>query len=325
MKVQTAAEIGHIDEKGHWSPNEPIHYAPIFQWPIKPVAILKFLFGWGGLIWPVNLICVGLGFLTYYVLQPDMSQTMTLQPGWIAQMLLRNFIYLWIVYGGLHYILYIRKLHGTERKYHPEWQSTNNKKFTFKNQVRDNIFWSNVSGLFFWTAYEVLYVWAASNGKVPLITWKQHPVWFVALFFVIILIREVHFYLIHRLIHTEKLFKYVHSLHHRNNNVAPWSGMSMHPVEHLAYMSVLLIHFVIPSSPVHFFFHTVHLTLTPASGHTGFEGPLFNGKMPSGSYFHYPHHKYVNCNFGMEIIPMDKWFGNFYDGAGKFKFLRKKH
>ena len=56
---------------------------------------------------------------------------------------------------------------------------------------------------------------------------------------VIPLWREVHFYAIHRLIHWPPLYQAVHSLHHRNTNPGPWSGLSMHPVEHLLYFSAV--------------------------------------------------------------------------------------
>ena len=55
--------------------------------------------------------------------------------------------------------------------------------------------------------------------------------------------------------------------------------------------------------------------LTPATGHHGFEGPLFNGKLQTGSYFHYLHHRYFTVNYGVESVPLDKWFGSFHDGS----------
>ena len=48
----------------------------------------------------------------------------------------------------------------------------------------------------------------------------------------------------------------------------------MHPVEHLLYFSVVLIHLVVPSHPVHFFFNAQHTALTPSGGHHGFEGAV---------------------------------------------------
>jgi|TARA_B110000238_G_C15882533_1_gene334121 sterol desaturase/sphingolipid hydroxylase (fatty acid hydroxylase superfamily) len=66
----------------------------------------------------------------------------------------------------------------------------------------------------------------------------------------------------------------VHALHHRNVNIGPWSGLSMHPVEHLLYLSSLLIHYVIPSHPIHLFFHVIYLAPGAAMTHTGYEDLL---------------------------------------------------
>jgi sterol desaturase/sphingolipid hydroxylase (fatty acid hydroxylase superfamily) len=66
------------------------------------------------------------------------------------------------------------------------------------------------------------------------------------MFFLIPLWRETHFYFIHKLIHWKPLMQTIHTVHHKNPNPGPWSGMSIHPVEHLLYFSVVLIHFVVP-------------------------------------------------------------------------------
>ena len=41
--------------------------------------------------------------------------------------------------------------------------------------------------------------------------------------------------------HFEPIYKHVHSLHHRSYNPGPWSGLSMHPVEHLFYYGCTVI------------------------------------------------------------------------------------
>merc|ERR1712217_125777 len=99
-----------------------------------------------------------------------------------------------------------------------------------------------------------------------------------------------------------------------NTNPGPWSGLAMHPVEHLFYFSVVMIHFFVPSHPIHFFFNAQHTALTPAGGHHGFHGPVCDDKVPTGSYFHYLHHRYFECNYGEASIPLDRWFGTFRDG-----------
>lgn len=45
--------------------------------------------------------------------------------------------------------------------------------------------------------------------------------------------RNVHFYFAHRLIHFGPLYVHIHALHHRNTDIEPFAGLSMHPIEHL--------------------------------------------------------------------------------------------
>ena len=42
-----------------------------------------------------------------------------------------------------------------------------------------------------------------------------------------------------RFVHISALYKYIHSLHHRNTDIEPFSGLCMHPVEHLYYYRVV--------------------------------------------------------------------------------------
>jgi sterol desaturase/sphingolipid hydroxylase (fatty acid hydroxylase superfamily) len=315
----TAREFGSRDEKGHWRPPYPVRYAPLFTWPPRPLRFLKWLFGYPGFLWPVHSFFVGLALLTWYVLQPPLSQAVKLEFGWIALMYLRNMALMWLLFGGHHLVFYTLKLHGNRRKYHPQWLSPDNRKFLFGRQVYDNVFRSCVPGCALWTAYEVLYIWGAANGWFPYLDPARHPVWFVAIFLLTPLWREIHFFCVHRLLHWRPLMHAFHRVHHLNPNPGPWSGMAMHPVEHLLYLSVVAIHFVVPSHPLHFFFNSQLTALTPAFGHVGFEGPVFKGTVMTGSYFHYLHHKFVSCNFGEATVPLDRWFGMFYDGEGSYR------
>ena len=318
-QVNSTSEYGTRDSRGHWKPPYPARYAPLFTWPLLPKAILKWFFGFPGLLWPFNTLIVLFSVITVSYLQPAIETCKTLEFGWIGLMLLRNLIIMIVFYGGLDLIYYRLKLFGRERKYNPSYQEEPKKQFLFGKQVLDNSFRSIVFGLPVWTAYEVLYVWAAANGKIPYLSFRDNPVVFIGWYFLILLIREVHFYFIHRLIHWGPLFKYVHSVHHLNPNPGPWSGLSMHPVEHILYFSGVLVHFILPSSPLHFFFHIQHLAIGPVVGHLGFESPSYNGSPIASDYFHYLHHKYVTCNFGMDMVPLDKWLGVYYDGVGEYR------
>jgi sterol desaturase/sphingolipid hydroxylase (fatty acid hydroxylase superfamily) len=286
--------------------------------------LFKWFFGWGGHLWPQLTGYVILALVTWNFLQADLAVTKTLAFGWIGFMLLRNLVLMVVVFGFYHVTLYILKLQGTVGKYHPQGQTRNSKRFLFNDQVKDNMFFSIVSGVPIWTAWEVLYLWLAGNALVPYLSFAEHPVWFVVQLLLIPLWRGTHFYFVHRLLHWKPIFPLFHSLHHKNPNPGPWSGMSMHPVEHLLYLSVVAIHFVIPSHPVHFFLDSQLTALTPAQGHTGFQPPIFKGLWPAGDYFHYLHHRFVSCNYGIGNIPWDKWLGGFYDGEGSFRTKKGK-
>ena len=72
--------------------------------------------------------------------------------------------------------------------------------------------------------------------------------------------------------HWPPLYRLAHALRHRNINIGPWAGISMHPVEAVLHFSILLIHFIVPSHPIHFLFH-VHVNgSNPCVSHSGFEG-----------------------------------------------------
>ena len=133
----------------------------------------------------------------------------------------------------------------------------------------------------------------------------------------ILLWESFYFYWIHRMIHLPFLYKHVHSLHHRNINVGPWSGMSMHPVEHANYLGSVFIHLIVGAHPVHILYHLQYFTLTAVTTHTGFQGLLMKdrNRLNLGTFHHQMHHRYFECNYGGLEMPWDKWFGSFHDGT----------
>ncbi len=181
----------------------------------------------------------------------------------------------------------------------------------------DNVFWSLVSGCLIWTGYEAVTLWMFANGRIPYVDWRVHPVYCVLLMFAIPFLRLFHFYFVHRLIHWKPLYNASHYLHHKNINIGPWSGLSMHPIEHLLYFSGVLLHWVIPSHPVHAIFHLIHAGVSPALGHAGFHKLVTKEEsgLMADNYFHYLHHRYFTVNYGHEAVPLDKWFGSFHDGS----------
>ena len=314
------SEIGKSDvtfaQRWHYRPEVPIQVSPFFSWPLDPARMIQWIAArWFRLA--ENTILVLLATASWFWFQPHPSEASSLSFGWIAQMYIRNLLLFVVVAGGLHWYFFSKKKQGLKLKYDKRDLSAKNKVFKFNNQVHDNMFWSLGSGVFFWTAYEVLMFWAMANGYAPTTSFTSNPIWFIALFFLTPILISLHFYWIHRLIHWPPLYKSVHALHHRNTNVGPWSGLSMHPVEHFLFFSSVLFHFLLAAHPIHILFHLQHQALTAVTSHTGYEGLLIKEKnrLSLGTFHHQMHHRYFSCNYGNLEWPWDKWFGSFHDGT----------
>ena len=314
--------MGNTPVKG-WNhlPNVPIKVSPFFQWPLRPKDMLVWIWNSWFLI-SEKLIIVGIAFVSFYLFQPSLEETKNLEASWIFQMYFRNLVLMSTVAGGLHLYFYTFSRQGKKLRYDPRPLMKRGKQFTLGGQVKDNMFWTLASGVSIWTAYEVLMFWAIANGYAPMLQWATNPIFFIALFLIIPLWESFYFYWIHRFLHIPFFYKHVHALHHRNINVGPWSGLSMHPFEHLIYLGTVLIHWVIAAHPVHILYHLQYYTLTAATTHTGFEALLVKdqSRLQLGTFHHQMHHRYFECNYGSIEIPWDKVFGSFHDGteeAGK--------
>ena len=300
----------------NYRPDVPIQVSPLFSWPPDPVRALHWIrVRWFGIA--ENAILLALATLTWLWLQPSMAQAKSLSFDWIALIVLRNFVLITIVAGGLHRYFHSKKRQGRKLKYDPRDTNASGRMFTFGRQVHDNMFWTLTSGVFFWSGFEVLMFWAMANGYAPALVPSEHPIWFAVLLLLTPIWISFHFYWIHRFLHWPPLYRRAHSLHHRNTNVGPWSGLSMHPVEHLLFFSSILIHWVVAAHPIHILFHMQHQALTAATSHTGFESLLVRDKrrLALGTFHHQMHHRYFEVNYGNLEMPWDKWFGSFHDGT----------
>lgn len=312
------SKFGKLDERGlNWAPNKPVSYGPVFDWPPNPRSLFNFFFGFPGYFVPWNLLYAVAAILIWQFLTPSLATMRELAPGWVAIILVRNLGLAIAVYGAWHLWLYSWRKQETSFKYNRHWPKEKSAAFTFGNQTYDNMFHTLASGVPIWTAYEVLFLWAYANGFAPMITFAEQPVAFIALFFLVPFIHEVGFYLAHRSLHWPPLYRIAHSLHHRNVNPGPWSGLSMHPIEHLIYFASILLFFLIPAHPIHLINLASRLGVAPAQGHTGFDRVVMGEEtsMDTSYYAHYLHHKYFEVNYSDGMVPLDRWFGTFHDGT----------
>jgi len=312
------SKFGSRNKRGDWKPFELIPVNPPFIIPFQPIKLFKFIFGWNGYIFPWQFLWAFIAVMIWLYLTPSLERMQNFEIGWLSFIFFRNAILVFLYAGFFHLHFYIRKSQGNSFKYNARPLDTNSSKFLFKNQTKDNLTYVFLSAIPIWTAYEAVTYWAFANNLIPMISWEYYPVYLLVLFCLIPIIRDVHFYFAHRLIHWGPLYRIAHKVHHLNTNPGPWSGLSMHPIEHLIYFTGVFIHWIIPSHPLLAMYHLFHAGLAPHAGHAGYEKMVFkNGLwMQTGDYDHYLHHKYFECNYaGSTVNFLDKVFGTFHDGS----------
>ena len=309
---------GRRNKRGDWAPAEPLSYAPILEWPPRPAAFLKWVFGYPGFFLPWGVFYMVVPIFVWLYLTPSLETMQTFGAGWIAFIFLRNLAMILLWAGGWHLWFYVKQAQGTDWKHSNRWLARDNPLYLFRNQTLDNLFWTVIGAIPVWTAYEVVTLWLFANGHIPYVSFDEHPVYFIVLMCFVPVIRDIHYYVLHRISHWGPIYKHIHYVHHNNVNVGPFSGLSMHPVENLWYWSGILVHWIIPSHPIQALFHLHHAALTPTPSHSGFERVVLADGVgvKTGDYFHYLHHKYFECNYGGDgMLPLDRWFGTFHDGT----------
>lgn len=267
----------------------------------------------GGIIVPFVITAAIVWFWT----TPPITRFITVDGSLVIQLWIRNVGLMTLFAGGLHLFFYVARLQGDDRRFDTR-DIRINRRFLAGRQLIDNMFWTLASGVTVWTLYETFLFWGIANGYFPgFMNWHEHPVLFVAMFVLIPFFTSMHFYFVHRLLHWPPLYRVAHALHHRNDNLGPWSGLSMHPVEHLIYLSSILVHTVVLSHPLHILFHLHWNTLGAASSHAGFEAIRIRGRnvFALGSFHHQLHHRFFNCNYGNPFMPWDRWLNTDNDGT----------
>ncbi len=306
---------GKRNKRGDWAPNEPAGTAPLFFFPPQPLTFLKWLPHY---FLPYNLLFAVSTLVWWNYVLPDVETMKTLGVAWIAKLYIVNLFAVLLFFGIFEYRLYIQRAQANRFKYNGKWPSDNKSDvFWFKNQNTDSLLRTVFHAIPIWTALEVGILYAYAHGYVPWLSFASNP-WYLALIALLVpVIHEVHFYLLHRLIHTPFLYKHVHSVHHNSVNPSPYSSLSMHPVELLGYLGVALWHLVIPSNTMLALYQLHFAGFGAIPGHIGFDKIETgeNSTMDTHAYIHYLHHKNFEVNYGDGLIPFDKWFGTFHDGS----------
>jgi len=261
------------------------------------------------LIFSPNFVWFSVAILNYCIIGLDLEKAKTFQLDWIQQRILINLAIVFAYYGYWHGTLYYAR--WSQRKFSAQT-------FPSSSNMMHNVWYTSL-GTVQYSFWEVCFMYAYANNKLSFISNKElleSPTAMVSTLMWCVLIpvwRGLHFYFAHRLIHIKALYKWVHSLHHRNGDIEPFAGMCMHPVEHLYYFSCLAPSLYFRMSPLIMIWNGMHLILSPACSHSGWEDHF------QSDQFHYLHHARFECNYGSASLPLDHWFGTFRDKMGESK------
>jgi sterol desaturase/sphingolipid hydroxylase (fatty acid hydroxylase superfamily) len=139
-------------------------------------------------------------------------------------------------------------------------------------------------------------------------------------FLILFVVHDFYFYWMHRAIHSKKLFKRIHYVHHRSIMTTPFTSFSFHPsealLESIFFPIILLIGYEWEIIAIAVFLFTTKLI--NIIGHLGYD--FFHDKITNipilnlinTATIHDHHHIYLNKNFGLYTTIWDRIFGTFH-------------
>lgn len=136
---------------------------------------------------------------------------------------------------------------------------------------------------------------------------SNYPLWWIPLsLFLALILHDTYFYWMHRAVHSPKLFKQVHLLHHKSVNPSPWASYSFHFFEAvLEALIAPIILFLIPMHPLSLILFTFIAFIINVYGHLGYEiAPKclrysFLFEAITTSTHHNMHHSKFGYNYGL--------------------------
>lgn len=133
-------------------------------------------------------------------------------------------------------------------------------------------------------------------------------------------IHDTYFYWMHRLMHSPKLFKYVHLIHHKSTNPSPWTSYAFHPLEAVIEAGIIpLIAFTLPVHPSALVLFLLFQFIYNVYGHLGYElypknfHKTWIGRWVNTGTAHNLHHKHFTGNYGLYFLIWDRAMGTLRD------------
>ena len=137
----------------NWHPDIPIKTSPLFEFPLDLVAIVKWYVG----AWlPITEfgVYVLLAIGVWFWLTPPLAEMETLAVGWVGALWARNLVMMTAFATLLHLWLYTWKGEGDNTRFMRSAPTMRHRRFLAGDQLKDNVFYTLVSGVTVWTVYE---------------------------------------------------------------------------------------------------------------------------------------------------------------------------
>lgn len=177
----------------------------------------------------------------------------------------------------------------------------------FKHQIRFEILHSLLSIVIF-GLYGVLTFFCYRNDFVTIRL--ENDWWILGDLLILILWNEIHFWAVHRLMHTKLLLPF-HRTHHRSIVVTPFSTFSFHPIESFLLGSVMILPMLVMDLElIALFFLPIYSLLFNIIGHSNltFKEHFLGTKDLDISLRHNRHHTKFHVNFGFASKYIDRLF-----------------
>jgi ring-1,2-phenylacetyl-CoA epoxidase subunit PaaE len=140
---------------------------------------------------------------------------------------------------------------------------------------------------------------------------------------VLIVVSDGWFYWTHRWLHTPKVYKYIHAVHHKSLDTTPFTSLSFHVVEgFLQSAFIYILVFVMPINTLAIGITQVIGLLNNIKSHLGYEFyPAWFSKTPlkylANSTHHNLHHTRYNGNYGLFFTYWDILCGTEFDNQNE--------
>jgi sterol desaturase/sphingolipid hydroxylase (fatty acid hydroxylase superfamily) len=136
-----------------------------------------------------------------------------------------------------------------------------------------------------------------------------------------IVVHDIYFYIIHRLMHWKPLLRIIHSVHHKTHHPNVFTSYAFHPLESVLEFGIFpLFAFLIPLNGWVFVGYQLIIVGFNVYVHSGY---TVHYALPFGKsvwkYINSPvehgyHHSRFNYNFGLYTNIWDRLFGTYYEG-----------